>query len=122
MIPALTDLPAPAPLYAAFLAELRIRGFAGELSGDTLESKFMQLEAGGAGGEDDALNELKAKMGLLEAPKGVRLDSDAAIANRAEQIAIEAGYSAAMPPGNVSEITPQERALIVQWYREASRS
>jgi phage shock protein A len=44
---------------------------AGELSGDTLESKFMALEAGGGGGgEDDALNELKAKMGLLEAPKG----------------------------------------------------
>lgn len=41
---------------------------AGELSGDTLESKFMALEAGG-GGEDDALAELKAKMGLLEAPK-----------------------------------------------------
>ena len=43
---------------------------AGELSGDTLESKFLQLEQGGAGGEDDALAELKAKMGLLEAPKG----------------------------------------------------
>jgi len=43
---------------------------AGELSGDTLESKFMQLESGAGGGEDDALNELKAKMGLLEAPKG----------------------------------------------------
>jgi len=43
---------------------------AGELSGDTLESKFMQLEAGGAGSEDDALSELKAKMGVLEAPKG----------------------------------------------------
>jgi phage shock protein A len=42
---------------------------AGELSGDTLESKFMQLEAGG-GSEDDALAELKAKMGVLEAPKG----------------------------------------------------
>ncbi|HVV84321.1 MAG TPA: PspA/IM30 family protein [Kofleriaceae bacterium] len=41
---------------------------AGELSGDTLESKFMALEAGG-GGDDDALSELKAKMGLLEAPK-----------------------------------------------------
>jgi phage shock protein A len=41
---------------------------AGELSGDTLESKFMALEAGG-GVEDDALAELKAKMGLLEAPK-----------------------------------------------------
>jgi phage shock protein A len=43
---------------------------AGELSGDTLESKFLQLESGGGGTEDEALNELKAKMGLLEAPKG----------------------------------------------------
>ena len=43
---------------------------AGELSGDTLESKFLQLEQGGGGSEDDALAELKAKMGLLEAPKG----------------------------------------------------
>jgi phage shock protein A len=42
---------------------------AGELSGDTLESKFLQLEQSG-GTEDDALSELKAKMGLLEAPKG----------------------------------------------------
>src|SRR4051812_20275807 len=43
---------------------------AGELSGDTLESKFLQLEHGGGATEDDALSELKAKMGLLEAPKG----------------------------------------------------
>jgi phage shock protein A len=41
---------------------------AGELSGDTLESKFLALESGG-GTEDEALQELKAKMGLLEAPK-----------------------------------------------------
>ena len=41
---------------------------AGELSGDTLESKFLQLEQAGAGTEDDQLAELKAKMGLL--PKG----------------------------------------------------
>jgi phage shock protein A len=38
---------------------------AGELSGDTLESKFLQLESGGASSDDDALLELKAKMGLL---------------------------------------------------------
>lgn len=38
---------------------------AGEISGDTLESKFLALESGGVGSEDDALNELKAKMGLL---------------------------------------------------------
>jgi uncharacterized membrane protein len=60
--------------------------------------------------------------GVLEAPKGVHLDTDAAIANHAEQIAIQAGFSAAMPPGNVSEITPAERALIVTWYREATHS
>src|SRR6185503_12367864 len=40
---------------------------AGEISGDTLESKFLALESGGHGTEDDALAELKAKMGLLEA-------------------------------------------------------
>ena len=43
---------------------------AGELSGDTLESKFLALEQGGGAGEDDALAELKSKMGMLEAPKG----------------------------------------------------
>jgi FAD/FMN-containing dehydrogenase/Fe-S oxidoreductase len=32
MIPRLTEAPHPAPLYAAFLAELRARGFEGELS------------------------------------------------------------------------------------------
>jgi len=41
---------------------------AGELSGDTLESKFLQLEQGGGASEDDALAELKSKMGLLSAP------------------------------------------------------
>jgi phage shock protein A len=41
---------------------------AGELSGDTLESKFLALEQSG-GSDDDALSELKAKMGMLEAPK-----------------------------------------------------
>lgn len=37
---------------------------AGELSGGDLESKFAALEAGGVGAEEDALAELKAKMGL----------------------------------------------------------
>jgi phage shock protein A len=40
---------------------------AGELSGNTLEGKFLALESGGQGTEEEALNELKAKMGLLSA-------------------------------------------------------
>ncbi len=57
--------------------------------------------------------------GVLQAPKNVHLDSDAAIANHAEQVAMQAGFSHAMPPGNVTEMTPAERALIVEWFREA---
>jgi len=57
--------------------------------------------------------------GVFEAPKDVKLDSDAGIANHAAQIAMEAGFSTAMPPGNVSEITPAERTLLMQWYQES---
>ncbi len=39
---------------------------AGEISGDALEAKFLQLEAGAGGTTDDDLAELKARMGLLE--------------------------------------------------------
>lgn len=38
---------------------------AGEISGSTLEAKFLALEAGGEGTDDDTLNQLKAKMGML---------------------------------------------------------
>ncbi len=59
--------------------------------------------------------------GILYPPKSVILDNDVAIANHAEQIAIQAGYSRAMPPGNVTEMTAEERALIVAWFREGGR-
>ncbi|MDB5474298.1 MAG: urate hydroxylase PuuD, partial [Devosia sp.] len=58
--------------------------------------------------------------GIYEAPKDVILDNDIAIANNARAVAMQAGYSHAMPPGNVSEMTPQERALLVEWFREGS--
>src|SRR5690606_9505471 len=58
--------------------------------------------------------------GIWEAPKDVHLDSDIAIANRAAEIALQAGYSYAMPPGNVTEMTAEERALIVAWFREGT--
>ena len=57
--------------------------------------------------------------GIAQAPKGVYLDTDAAIGNRGTQIAMQAGFSHAMPPGNMTEITEEERALLVAWYREA---
>ena len=60
--------------------------------------------------------------GIHEAPKNVILDSDVAIANRARDVAMQAGYSHAMPPGNVTEMTDEERALLVEWYREGAGS
>ncbi|MCZ4347188.1 urate hydroxylase PuuD [Devosia neptuniae] len=58
--------------------------------------------------------------GVSQAPKNVILDNDIAIANHAKDIAMQAGYAHAMPPGNVSEMTVEERALLVAWFREGS--
>jgi len=59
--------------------------------------------------------------GILQAPKNVILDKPVAIANHAREIAIQAGYSHAMPPGNVTDMTDEERALLVAWVREGGR-
>ena len=60
--------------------------------------------------------------GIYHAPKGVMLETDAAIAEHAREIYLQAGRSHAMPPGNVTQITPQERALLVAWYEQARRT
>lgn len=57
--------------------------------------------------------------GIARAPKGVAFDSDAAIAAHAREIYLQAGRSHAMPPGNVSEITLDERKVLTAWYESA---
>ncbi len=58
--------------------------------------------------------------GMGEPPKNVILENDIAVANHARDIALQAGYSNAMPPGNITDMTTAERALIVAWYRQGS--
>ncbi|WP_027231818.1 urate hydroxylase PuuD [Phyllobacterium sp. UNC302MFCol5.2] len=58
--------------------------------------------------------------GIMLPPKGVRLDTDGLIAAHASEIYIQAGASHAMPPGNVTQVTDAERALLVAWYRSAT--
>jgi uncharacterized membrane protein len=53
--------------------------------------------------------------GFREAPKAVLLDEPARIYARHRQIALQAAYSSAMPPGNVSAMTDEERAVIAAW-------
>jgi uncharacterized membrane protein len=53
--------------------------------------------------------------GFTTAPKGVLLDSRAEIVRRARLIDINAVRSHAMPPGNVTEITDEERQTLAGW-------
>jgi uncharacterized membrane protein len=57
--------------------------------------------------------------GIHRAPKGVMLESDAEIAAHAREIYLQAGRSNAMPPANVTAITPDERALLAAWFESA---
>jgi uncharacterized membrane protein len=52
--------------------------------------------------------------GLAEAPKGVKLDSEERIRAQAAQIR-QTVRARLMPPGNLTGLTDQERALLEQW-------
>jgi uncharacterized membrane protein len=57
--------------------------------------------------------------GMHWPPKNVVLETPAQIAHEARRIAMQAGYSQAMPPGNLTYVEPAERAAIVDWFRAA---
>jgi len=58
--------------------------------------------------------------GVYHAPKGVLLESEAQLAERAREVYLQAGLSSAMPPANVSWMEPEERQMIIRWYRVAT--
>jgi uncharacterized membrane protein len=60
--------------------------------------------------------------GIIVPPKGVVLEEDVDIAKYAREIYIQAGRSHAMPPGNLSNITAEERQVLVKWYEGAVSS
>jgi uncharacterized membrane protein len=57
--------------------------------------------------------------GIGEPPKGVLLDTPEHIAMFAPAIRMQAVLTHAMPPNNLTEITPQERATLARWLRDA---
>jgi uncharacterized membrane protein len=57
--------------------------------------------------------------GILTAPKGVLLETDAQIARHAKAIYLHAGRSHAMPPANITRMEIEERKLLVNWYNTA---
>ena len=53
--------------------------------------------------------------GIVMAPKGVMLDTPARIRAHARTIAANAAWTSAMPPSNVTHMTPQERNILAGW-------
>ena len=54
--------------------------------------------------------------GIAAAPRGVHLESDQDILRQADQIYLQVVRSHAMPPGNVTEVTAEERRQLAAWY------
>ncbi|MDC0334109.1 urate hydroxylase PuuD [Amylibacter sp.] len=57
--------------------------------------------------------------GMINAPKGVFLETDHDIARGAKEIYIQAGVSHAMPPANITNLANEDRIKIVKWFRTA---
>mgnify|MGYP000004544532 CR=1 FL=1 len=53
--------------------------------------------------------------GITVAPKGVMLDTPERIALHARDIELQAVRTHAMPPGNITEITAEERQVLAAW-------
>jgi uncharacterized membrane protein len=58
--------------------------------------------------------------GLPEAPKGVKLDTPERVRAQALQIHLQSVLSKAMPPGNLTGMTEEERVLLDRWYRSGA--
>lgn len=54
--------------------------------------------------------------GITVAPKGVKLDSDDAIARQAEAIRLHAVLTRSMPPNNLTGMTDAERRVLAAWF------
>ncbi len=59
--------------------------------------------------------------GIVTAPKGIRLDDEDHIRRNARLIGRNAAWANAMPPGNVTEMTGEERAVVAAWISTQDR-
>jgi uncharacterized membrane protein len=60
--------------------------------------------------------------GFAQAPKGVVFDTPERIRLQAVQIHQQAVIAKAMPPGNLTGTTDEERALLDRWYRSGAKT
>ena len=58
--------------------------------------------------------------GIRWAPNGVILETQSDVARHAKVIAMQAGYSHAMPPPNAVEMAKEDRARLIAWVKAAN--
>ncbi|SPJ28166.1 urate hydroxylase PuuD [Falsiruegeria mediterranea] len=58
--------------------------------------------------------------GILWAPKGVLLETEADIARNAQAIYLQAGITHAMPPANITYMEDEDRMAIVTWFNSVN--
>jgi len=58
--------------------------------------------------------------GIQTAPKGLRLDNERTIRANAAFIVQQVVTQKIMPPGNITEMTDEERALVQRWFASGS--
>jgi uncharacterized membrane protein len=66
--------------------------------------------------------EQPAYSGVAQAPKGIPLDTPERIRAHALQIHQQSVATRVMPPGNLTGLTDDERALLDRWYRGGART
>ena len=59
--------------------------------------------------------------GIATAPKGILLDDAEHIRRNARLIARNAAWASAMPPGNVTQMSGEERALVAAWIADGAK-
>ncbi len=60
--------------------------------------------------------------GIAEAPKGVKLDTAERIRAQAQKIHQQSVRTNVMPPGNLTRLSAEERALLDRWFRAGAGS
>ena len=53
--------------------------------------------------------------GIAVPPKGVRLDTPEMIRKHVGEIRLQAALTHAMPPGNITELSEEERQILAAW-------
>src|SRR5246127_2381350 len=59
--------------------------------------------------------------GIITAPKGILLDDEEYIRRNARLIGRNAAWASAMPPGNITEMTGEERAVLAAWVTAGAK-